>query len=295
MLLTPASLQALQTGFHGFYRNAYGSTPNFGDRIAMTVPSNTDLETYGWMESLAPLREWIGPRQINNFRTAVYTLRNKKFELTYGVSRDEIEDDRLGLYNAKFSGMGFQAKKWPDQLIKAALQAGTTGNQWDGVPFFSTAHPLNPAGNQSNNFTSTALNAANFGSTRAAMIGYTDSNGENLGVDPRLLVVPPQLEIAAREIVSIPNLAGGATNPYYGLAEVLVIRELANQATTWYLMDVSTPIKPLVFQLRDAPQFSSLTDINSEMVFKQDMFVWGVRARGAVGYGLWFLAARAIA
>jgi phage major head subunit gpT-like protein len=295
MIITSASLQALQTGFNTSYRQGFGRTPNFSDRLLTRINSNAAIETYGWMLSLGRMREWVGPRVVNNLASTAYQLANKKFEYTLGVARDEIEDDRLGLYAARFELMGFQVKKWPDQLAKEALQAGATATTFDGSPFFSASHNLNAAGNQSNNFTATPLNAANYDTVRTAMMSYTDSSGEMLGVNPRLLVVPPQLAKTAMDIVSAQFLAGGATNVLAGSAEVLVIPELGNQPTTWYLMDDSMPIKPLVFQQRQAPEFAQQTDPNSDAVFHQDMYYFGVRARGAVGYGLWFLAARAIA
>ena len=76
-----------------------------------------------------------------------------------GVNRDDIEDDQLGVYNPLFDELGRNARKWPDQVLKTVLQAGTTNLGFDGVAFFASTHPLNPAGNQSNNFTTTALSA----------------------------------------------------------------------------------------------------------------------------------------
>jgi len=295
MIITPTTLQNLQTGFSTSYQRGFERTPQFTDAFTMTVPSTTDLETYGWMLDLADLREWVGPRLIRNFVTASYQIRNKKYELTYGVSVDEIEDDRLGLYDMKFELMGYRSKVWKDKLLATALQAGVSTASFDGVNFFATTHPLNPAGNQSNNFTSSALTSANYNTVRTSMIGYTSNNGDNLGIMPNLLVVPPQLEIAAREIVSIPTIAAGGGNPYFGTAQVLVVPALANQATTWYLMDTSSPIKPLVFQVRQAPMFAQQTSPDSDAVFHQDMYFYGVKARGGAGYGLWFNAARSIA
>lgn len=294
MIITPNVLQSLQTGFNTSYQRGYQQTPQFTDAFVMVVPSTTDIETYGWMLDLADLREWIGPRLIRNFTTAAYQIRNKTYELTYGVSVNEIEDDRLGLYDMKFELMGYRSKIWKDKLMSSALQAGVTTASFDGVNFFSATHPLNPAGNQSNNFTATPLNAANYDLVRSAMMGYSNSNGDNLGVLPNLLVVPPQLEKMARDIVS-PFLAGGASNSLAGTAQVLVVPALANQPTTWYLMDASSPIKPLVFQLRKAPIFAQQTAPDSDAVFHQDMYFYGVKARGGAGYGLWFNAARAIA
>ncbi len=234
---------------------------------------------------------------MNCFRmnTFAYQLENEPYELTVGVDRDDIEDEQLGVYNPLFDEMGRNAKKWPDQVLKTALQAGTTNLGFDGVAFFSTAHPLNSGGNQSNNFTTTALTATNFGTVRAAMMAYTGEDGEPLGVMPNTLIVPPQLEDTANSIVTASVGASGATNVQKGQANVVVVPELANQGTTWYLADTSNAIKGLVWQVRKAPEFVAKTELTDDNVFFQKQFIWGVDARGVAGYGPWFLMARAIA
>lgn len=300
MLITTASIAALDKGFSKVYRTAYDSTPEWGDRVATTINSKHGTEVHGWMQRILKMRRWDGPRLIHNLNTHEYTLTNKTYENTVGVGVNEIEDDSLGVYEPIFSEMGRQSRKWKDQLLKDALQNGTTNTSFDGVAFFASTHPLDPAGNQSNNFTSSALTAANYDTVRSAMMGYTGEDGEPLGVTPNLLVVPPQLEREAREILNADMIANGAgtagiSNVLKGSADLLVIPELANEATTWYLMDTTKGIKPLVFQLRQAPTMASRTSITDDNVFNRDQFEWGVKARGTEGYALWWLCARSIA
>lgn len=295
MLVTKTAIQNLQVGFNKIYATGWEATTPRLVEIATTVPSSTRTNTYGWMARLLKMRKWEGPRLIQNLNTHAYTLENEPYELTVGVDRDDIEDDQLGVYNPLFDELGRNSKKWPDQVLKAVLQAGTTSLGFDAVAFFAATHPLNAAGNQSNNFTTTALTAANFGTVRAAMMGYTGEDGEPLGVMPNLLIVPPQLEDTANTIVMAEFGAGGATNVQRGQARVLVVPELANQGTTWYVADVSHAIKGLVWQLRKAPEFVAKTALTDDNVFFQKQFIWGVDARGVGGFGPWFLLARAIA
>jgi len=62
-----------------------------------------------------------------------------------------------------------------------------------------------------------------------------------------------------------------------------------NPAVPWFLIDASRAIKPVVFQNRQSPQFNSLTDPQSEHVFKKNEFLFGVDSRDNVGFGLWQL------
>jgi phage major head subunit gpT-like protein len=295
MLITKAAIQQLQVGFSGIYRAGWNMTEPKLVSLATTVPSSTRTNTYGWMGRLLKMRKWDGPRVIQNLNTHAYQLENEPYELTVGVDRDDIEDDQLGVYNPLFEELGRNAQKWPDQTLKTALQAGTTNLGFDGVAFFASTHPLNPAGNQANNFTGTALSTTNFATVRAAMAGFTGEDGEPLGVNPDTLIVPPQLADTANTIVTAEFGASGATNVQRGQAKVVVVPELANAATTWYLADNSNAIKGLVWQLRKAPEFVSKTELTDDNVFFQKQFVWGVDARGVAGYGPWFLMSRAIA
>jgi phage major head subunit gpT-like protein len=263
--------------------------------LATQVPSTTRTTTYGWMAKLLKMRKWDGPRIIQNLSTHAYTLENEPYELTVGVEARDIRDDQVGVYNPLFDELGRAAKKWPDQVLKTVLQSGTANNGFDGVPFFSATHPLNSAGNQSNNFTSTALTAANWAVVRAAGAGYTGEDGEPLGVMFDTLIVPPTLEDMANTIVKASTAASGATNVQAGQAKVIVVPELANQATTWYAADTSHAIKGLVWQLRRSPQMVAKTKVDDDNVFFDGELIWGIDAEGVGGYGPWFLMARAIA
>jgi phage major head subunit gpT-like protein len=294
-VITKEVIQDLQVGFNRIYQTAWTRAEPKLAEIATDVPSTTAINTYGWMAKLLKMRKWEGPRIIQNLKSHAYQVENDDYEVTVGVDRNNIEDDQLGIYNHLFTDLGAQVKLWKDPILKTALQAGTTALGFDGVPMFSASHPLNPAGVQSNNFTTTALSATNFGVVRAAMMAYTGEDGEPLGIMPDTLVVPPQLADLANTIVTAEFGASGASNVQKGQARVLVIPHLANQATTWYLADTSGALKGLVFQTRREPKLVSKTDVTEDNVFWLKQFVWGADGRGAAAYGPWFLMARAIA
>jgi len=57
----------------------------------------------------------------------------------------------------------------------------------------------------------------------------------------------------------------------------------------WLLLDDTRRIKPFVFQDRIAPEFQRIADRDDERVIMNDVYTYGVRARGAAGFGLWQL------
>lgn len=72
-----------------------------------------------------------------------------------------------------------------------------------------------------------ALNADNFKAARAAMAGLKGNQGRPLNIVPNLLIVPPELEDAANEVVNVQRTASGADNPLFKKAEVLMSPWLA--------------------------------------------------------------------
>lgn len=292
MLIDTTAIANLRTAFQGLYQSAYSSAAVWGPQIATQVPSSTRSNTYGWMEQLPKMREWIGPRELKNLAAASYTITNKPYEETVVVDRDDLEDDNLGVYNPLMAELGRVAAKWQDDLLAAALQAGTSALCHDGGALFRTTHAMSGT-NQSNLFTGTALTQANYEATRATMMTYQGEGARSLGVMPDTLIVPPQLEYTARTIIAAATNSSGATNVSQGTAKVVVVPELSSEGTVWYLADCSRAIKPLVFQQRKAPEFVSKDSPTDDNVFSNRSLVYGVDARGSAGYSLWFLIARA--
>ncbi|MCE5334265.1 MAG: Mu-like prophage major head subunit gpT family protein [Desulfobacteraceae bacterium] len=64
----------------------------------------------------------------------------------------------------------------------------------------------------------------------------------------------------------------------------------SGSATPWYLLDLSRPIKPIILQIRKAPEFVALDRPDDENVFMRKKYLYGVDDRKNVGYGLWQLA-----
>lgn len=66
----------------------------------------------------------------------------------------------------------------------------------------------------------------------------------------------------------------------------------ADAVAPWYLVDLSKPLKPLLMQTRQEPEFLMVTDPEDSHVFKTGEFLMGAEARAACGYTFWQLAHR---
>jgi len=59
----------------------------------------------------------------------------------------------------------------------------------------------------------------------------------------------------------------------------------AGTAPTWYLFDLSKMLKPLIWALRKAPEFTAFWDLKDPNVFWHKEYISGVYARGVADYG----------
>lgn len=292
MIINRAALDGIFTSFRADYQAGTLAAKPLKDRFAMTSQSSTREETYGWLGAYNSLREWIGDRQLNGLVAHGFTIKNRTFENTVSVSREDIEDDMIGVYSGAFQLMGADAAMHPDKLIFELLRAGTTSTCYDGQNFFDTDHPINPdsatAGTVSNcdmvnpsdapewvlmdtskvikpfifqrrkDYTFVAkdqdsdenafmrneyvygvearvnagyglwqlaygsnkdLSYANYATARAAMMKLKAPNGNPLGIVPDVLLVSPDYEAKARDLILTRKYNDGAMN---GTAEIIV-------------------------------------------------------------------------
>jgi phage major head subunit gpT-like protein len=85
------------------------------------------------------------------------------------------------------------------------------------------------------------------------------------------------------EGVSIAHPVGDGVS----IPTVSVSNVQAGGGTPWFLLDTSRAVKPFIYQERAAPKFTNLTQDSDDNVFFHDEYLYGVRARANVGFGLW--------
>lgn len=287
MIITSQTIRGIYVGFNTLFNKAFGEAKPLYTRVASVTPSSTESENYTWLGDIPGMREWIGDREIQNLTGSDYTIKNKPFELTIGVDRDKIEDDKIGLYNVNVQMMGQSAAMHPDDLVFELLKNGFVEKCYDGKPFFATDHKV---GRKTiSNKGTKKLSADAYAEARAAMMSITNSKGRPLNLIPDLLVVPPALEGVARKILMADQI-DGSTNIMKGTAELLVVPALAGEDTAWYLLATQRPLKPLIYQQRKAPQFVEKTRETDENVFYSRQYLYGVDCRDNAGFGFWQMA-----
>jgi hypothetical protein len=216
-----------------------GSTPDFKQAYRLRLSDFADLRQTD--ENGEILDSQIGDEK-EALTLAVYARR---ISLTWQMFvNDDL--DALGSLPAK---MGQAAARLPSRLVYTHLLANPTMN--DGIALFQNA------GTHKNwDTTATALGATTLKTAITDMRKQTSIQAPNdsefasepLDVNPAILLVPPELEVSAKQIAFSPGdvtaqLSANVINVYRDIIrEVVVESRLSNSsysgnsATAWYLI-----------------------------------------------------------
>ena len=225
MVVNQATLRSIGVGFSTLFNRAFENTETTWEKVATKVTSDTKEQEYGWLGQFPQMREWIGSREVQKMLLHGYTIRNKTYESTIGVKREDIEDDNYGTYGHLVSGMGEAAAQHPDTLVWGLLMEGFTQRCYDGKPFFSDQHPVSK-GVKASNVLQNALSPESYETARTMIMSQVGENGKSLKIIPDTLFVAPANESMGRKILECEFIAG-TSNPLYHTASLEVIPDLA--------------------------------------------------------------------
>jgi phage major head subunit gpT-like protein len=312
MDITPASIQNFFTRLNFQFQNAFAGVPTFWSDVATEFPSDTGQNLYPFLSMIPGLREWVGPRVINNVAQRAYAVPNKHWEATYGIDRNQFEDDTYGFYAQMQPMIAQQVAEWRDRRLAQVIEAGTTAVCWDGQFFFDTDHPVDPdnsgAGTNSNKLVGAGFDIAvadplvPYAAARAAMALWKREDGQQMGTLGDTIMCHPNEEKFALQVANalvtaqaVGSAAAGVTNVFSqsGPPRVIVNPYLTvTSGKPWYLLCTKRGIKPFGWQNRQAPNLVARTQVTDENVFKLRQFEWGVDLRGEGLYTFPFLAFR---
>ena len=198
-----------------------GSNRDFKEaaRVALSEAGNLELVPEGGQFQ----QDFLGEASA---RTKVATY-GKLFSLT----RQAIINDDLGLFSKIATKYGSAAKRLVNKMVYAQLTDNV--KMQDGVALFDNKHG-NVAG------TGEALSVKAIAKAITAMRRQKGITGDaTLNITPKYLVVPPELEMTAYQIVNstaaVDGVNSGVANPYKGRFVVVADAELTDP-DAWYLV-----------------------------------------------------------
>ena len=167
------------------------------------------------------------------------TYSHVEYAKGFKVERKLVDDDQYNIINRRPQMLATAAMRTREKnaasIFNNAFSASFTGG--DAVSLCNASHPLSPSsGSTHGNAGSTALSNASVESTRQAMRAFVDDRGELTPVRPDTLLVPPELEETAWDIVN-PGINDN-DNFQRGQFRV-VVWDYLTDANNWFMVDSS--------------------------------------------------------
>lgn len=284
-------------GYRAEFMQRLEAVKTYVQDLATRIVSTTKIETYAWIGSTPPMREWGSGRLARGVFSESYNIENLKYESTLEVDRDELADDQHGQIRVRIGELAQRAARHKDTLIATMLASGASSgfNSYDGVTFFNASHESGKSGVQSNILTPSATDADNpttaefrtaLSAGIARLLSLVDDQAEPMNYDAEGLVaiVPPGMYITALEAINAAVVAS-TSNVLQSAARVIAFPWLTD-ASRWFLLKTDVPIRAFVFQDREPIEFTALEQ-ESDAGFMREKYLYGVRARYRITYGYW--------
>jgi len=223
------------------------------------------------------------------------TITPTDWEITVGISYNDVKDDQTGNLLRKVKSAGDNFQRHINKRVFQVLNGGdgsTYGLCYDDNEYFDTQHADAGAhySTVQSNLGTSALSIDNFETALIAARKFLDDQGEycNFGFDQ--LVVSPELERTAYQIVNNPNVydtANHEVNPYAGRFKTPIVSAQMD-STAWILTASEESVKPLIVAMREKPHLQAY-GFKSEAV-KGGLYWFKFYGRYEVHYADWRLA-----
>jgi hypothetical protein len=185
--------------------------------------------------------------------TARYT--HETIALGFSLTEEAIEDNLYDSLSGRYTKALARAMAYTKQ-VKAAnvLNTGFTANGGDGVPLFSTQHPLVSGGVNSNTpATQADLNETSLENAVIQIAAWTDERGLLIAAKPKKLIIPPALQFVATRLLETELRVGTADNDINAIKnngsipEGYTVNNFLTDSNAWFLStDVPNGMKHFV-------------------------------------------------
>lgn len=308
-----AKEQAVDREYKRVIRRRISRNSPIWPSLSTRINSNSNGETYSWLQSVPKMKEFIGDRIFESVGSVKYYVENLLWEQSLEIPRIVLEDDTYGLFSPLVEDTVAEGLDHPDQLLFERMAIAESELCYDGQYFYDTDHQEGDSGVQSNLLTSEVVDNTNvtvldmknaFREALKQMKRFkTDKGG--FWVRPRIqmipeqqltILVPTELEDVAKDAFT----PGVLVNDGSGTSTTNIVRQKATVLASPYmgsenggsdtmldLLYTGGVLRPFIFQDR-RPMSSEVKFPGLEEKYIKVM----TEARYNFGYGLWQYAIR---
>jgi len=208
--------------------------------------------------SAAPVKNEGSAIQYDNAQEAWTTRYNHEtIALGFSITEEAIEDNLYDSLSARYTKGLARAMAYTKQIKAAAVLNNGYSAQYvggDGVPLFSTSHPLVNGGTNGNTpTTQTDLNETSLEAAVIAIAAWTDERGLLIAAKPKKLIIPPALQFVATRLLETSLRVGTNNNDINAIKnngsipEGYTINHYLTDTSAWFLTtDVPNGLKHFV-------------------------------------------------
>lgn len=236
-------------------RRGYDTAPQTLKQLARQTTAKDFRKKTGIQLGEAPTLEKVGESgeyKYGTFAEASESYAIDTFGKIVGLSRKALVNDDLGAFVDLAGKFGVAAADFEAQFLVDLLESGS------GLgPTMSDSKTLFHAGHSNVAGAGIVISTNTLSGARMSMRRQNGLSGKPINVTPRYVLIPPELETAAEQVLAdIQPTKSADVNPFGGKLELLVEARLVNSAR-WFVIADPTQIDGLEYaylQGEEGPQ-----------------------------------------
>jgi phage major head subunit gpT-like protein len=312
MKVTPQWIASFETNVQTFIVDAWARAQQalIWEKFMDVRTSGTLRELLFWLLETARIypEGQGGNKRYDDIAATFFEIDNANSGAGLRLTKNEIEDNMMAAPNLRgmpaldyaaswAKQMGGAGAYWPQENLFTLIGNGKVAKGYDGVPFFSKAHPINPVSGSlsyANLLSALPLSgvaldiaAANLNAAVAAMRSLKQPNGKPRFLRPRALLHAPSEQYVVNQLLDA-KFYNATENVFTRLGiEPVCADELAGEPGVWYLGAELIPGEggPFIFQERDAYVLSSFTSDSQAELNRRKEYEWTFDGRNGAYYG----------
>lgn len=285
---------ALEKGLRIEYAKAYDAmlaSPEYDliKAVAMIVKSTSDQEKYGWLGDIPAVREWLGDKHAGDLAEYDYTIKNKNWETSIGVDKNDVDDDKYDMIMGRVREMPLALLFHRWEMIEDLLVNGTTGLSYDGSAFFADRTAPNDNLLAGTGGDTVAHVQADILTAYAAMYNFTSDTGRHLRLKMDAIACP--VEIYGLVMEAVTEVQGATSkNVAATLIKTVIPIPGLSDTTDWYGLCTNRQLKPLILQTREEPK----PVLDEAQVKRNRKYIFSADGRSNAGYGFHQMAVKVV-
>jgi phage major head subunit gpT-like protein len=277
----------LDPGLRKIFMDEYTLPGSVVDQLYGKEKSSKAQEHDYGVGGIGDMEEFTGTIPYADFSGQYKTsYTHKEYVKGMKIERKLVDDDLYSIINARPKSLALAATRTREKHGMSIFNNAFSTSVFAGGDSYAlcySAHTFRGTSSTQSNSGSTALAPASLSAARLAMRAFTDETDNLISAMPDTLLVPPELEDTANEIVKSkaePYSGDNTINVNEGRFKV-VVSDYLTDSDNWFVID-SKYAKLFLKWFDRIP-----TEFNKDKDFDTYLSKWSVYSRYSFGFSGW--------